>query len=465
MLRRHYQLVLLVRFVTDAVATATAMWATYWLRFESNLLPLVGNHKPLADYVTLAPLALGVCLLTYRFYGLYEPRRLGRFIGEVHDIIKGTLLGTLGIIALTFFLRSPAESRAMLGLFVVLNPLMLLCTRGTVRALMWKARQRGYNLRHALVIGTGEVALQLTQRLQATPWTGVRVLGHLRVNDDTSHAPDLTVLGAAEDVVKIVSDNGIDQVFVAVGHADTNLVAKLVGELEVTTAAVTFVPDVIDLMTVGARTDDLAGLPLVHLRQDPLTLYNAITKRIFDLVVGAIALCLASPFMVLIGLAIVLTDGFPLFYRQQRMGLDARRFTMLKFRTMRNDAESNSGAVWATRNDPRTTRLGRILRKLSLDELPQLLNVLLGHMSLVGPRPERPELIEGFKHHIPGYMLRHAMKAGMTGWAQINGWRGDTSLERRIAFDLYYIRHWSLLFDLWIIVLTPFRGFYHPNAG
>jgi len=210
--------------------------------------------------------------------------------------------------------------------------------------------------------------------------------------------------------------------------------------------------------------EDFEGVPIIHLRESPLFGWNGVLKRGLDLVVGGVALVVLSPVLMIVASAVKLTSPGPTLLRQERMGLDGRAFSMLKFRTMRSDAEAESGPVWATPDDDRRTRVGAVLRRFSLDELPQLFNVLRGDMSLVGPRPERPVFVETFRHRIPGYMLRHKVKAGMTGWAQINGWRGNTSLEKRIEYDLYYIERWSLGFDLAILLKTIWRGFLSKQA-
>jgi Undecaprenyl-phosphate glucose phosphotransferase len=466
MLKRHHQLVAVGLFAADALATLAAMASAYLVRFESGWIPLISDETPTGAYLRLLPLALAVCLASYQWQRLYRPRRTARFAGELVRIVKASVGALIGIIAVTFLLRSPAESRTVLALFAVLNPVAMGVARGSARWLLWQMRRRGYNQRFALIVGAGELGREVAQRLARNPWTGVQVRGFAAVHagEAPTEVEGAPVLGGIDDIPGLVERHGIDQVFLALPSERTTEISRLVGELELTNVAVTVVPDLLELMTVGATTHEFDGLPLVHLRQSALSGYAMVAKRAFDLVTASAALLVAAPFMAVIALLIVATDGLPLLYRQERMGLDGRRFPMLKFRTMRAGAETQSGAVWAKKNDPRTTGVGRWLRRLSLDELPQLFNVLRGHMSMVGPRPERPELIADFKTEVPGYMLRHSVKAGITGWAQVNGWRGDTSLERRIEHDLFYIENWSLGLDLKILFLTLFKGFYHPNA-
>ncbi|RME70198.1 MAG: undecaprenyl-phosphate glucose phosphotransferase [Planctomycetota bacterium] len=467
MLKRHHQLVAVGLFFADAAATLLAMAGAYLIRFESGWIPRLGGEPPLDAYLRLAPLALAICLAMYQSQGLYRPRRTARFTEELWRIVRATIASVLGIIALAFLLRSPAESRTTLALFALLNPVALGLSRGTIRWVLWRMRERGYNQRYALIVGTGALGRKVADRIANNPWTGLQVRGFAdRAQEPEPGEPPLPAprLGSIDEVADLVQRHEIDQVFIALPSERACEIATLARALELSHAAVTVVPDLVELMTVGATTHNFDGLPLVHLRQAALSGYAMAAKRAFDLVVGTIALLVAAPVMLAIAVAIRLTDGPPVLYRQERVGLDGRRFTMFKFRTMRRDAEARTGAVWAQPGDPRVTRLGRWLRRLSLDELPQLFNVLRGDMSLVGPRPERPELIEEFKRHVPKYMLRHAVKAGMTGWAQVHGWRGDTSLERRIEHDIFYIEHWSIGLDLRILALTLVRGFYHPNA-
>ena len=224
------------------------------------------------------------------------------------------------------------------------------------------------------------------------------------------------------------------------------------------------IPDLLHVLTLRSSVEELDGLPLINLRESPMVGWAAVQKRAFDAIVASGLLLVLAPLLALAGLAVWASSGRPIFYRQERMGLDGRVFRMLKFRTMRPDAESETGPVWTSPDDPRRTRVGSLLRRTSVDELPQLWNVLRGDMSLVGPRPERPVFIERFRREIPGYMLRHKVRAGLTGWAQVHGWRGDTSLHERVEHDIYYIQNWSLALDLRILLMTLWRGWFHRNA-
>jgi Undecaprenyl-phosphate glucose phosphotransferase len=277
---------------------------------------------------------------------------------------------------------------------------------------------------------------------------------------DKRDVPDnVRWLGGIEDVRAVLDRQQVDIVFIALPHADYSRITTVLHGIGDDPVAIHLVPDVFGLASLRGGVEEFETVAFIHLRESPLYGWNRVLKRAFDLGGGALALILAAPVMLAIVVALKLTSPGPMLYRQERMGVDGRRFGMLKFRTMHVDAEAETGPVWARENDPRRTVLGVFLRRTSLDELPQLFNVLRGEMSLVGPRPERPSFVEGFRRRVPGYMLRHKMKAGITGWAQINGWRGNTSIEKRIEYDLYYIERWSLAFDLKILLQTLWYGF------
>jgi len=317
------------------------------------------------------------------------------------------------------------------------------------------------NLRRAIVVGGGGPAVEILSALRRRPDIGVRVLG--LVGDKQAEA-GASWLGRFEDLRAILDREQVDLILIALPHDEYGRLGAILTDIGDDPLAIHLVPDVYRLVSMRGGIEEFEGVPVLHLRESPLYGWNRILKRALDVVVGTVALVALGPLLLLIALVIRLTSPGPVLLRQERMGLDGRAFSMLKFRTMRVDAEADSGPVWATAGDDRRTAVGTLLRRVSLDELPQLLNVLRGEMSLVGPRPERPVFVETFRHRIPGYMLRHKVKAGMTGWAQINGWRGNTSLEKRIEYDLYYIERWSFAFDLKILVKTIWRGFVNKNA-
>ncbi len=315
-----------------------------------------------------------------------------------------------------------------------------------------------------LIVGTGTLAREVEARFTRHPELGFRVVGFVGPSGAGFNSALPAWLGGYDGLHSVVSEQHIDQVVIALDRSDPVSPTKLLRELHDTTAAVRFVPDLLGMETVRGGIEDFDGLPMIRLVESPLVGWNAVAKRVVDLVGSSAALVLGAPLFAAIAVAVKLSSPGPVFYRQERMGLDGRLFSMIKFRTMVANAEAETGAVWAVPNDQRRTKLGAFLRRTNLDEIPQFWNVWKGEMSLVGPRPERPEFIREFRAGLPGYMLRHTVKGGLTGWAQVNGCRGNTSIERRLEYDMDYLRRWSLGLDLRIILLTLVRGFNDPNA-
>jgi Undecaprenyl-phosphate glucose phosphotransferase len=318
-----------------------------------------------------------------------------------------------------------------------------------------KLRSRGVNQSHALIVGTGRLARQTARTLRHVRWTGIRTVGFVE-DDSVKIPPDLPVVGRIQELAQLVEKHHIEHVFISLPlnrYADARRVFDALSE---TTVDVRLIADLRALSGLSLTTTTLHGMTIIGLRESPHYGLNVIVKRFMDIVLASIGLLLISPLLAAIAILVKLTSPGPILYRQERCGLNGRSFMMLKFRTMRMDAEAG-GAQMTAANDPRKTRLGSILRATNLDELPQLFNVLMGDMSLVGPRPERPVFVKKFSKSIPNYMARHAVKAGMTGWAQVNGWRGNSSLRKRVQFDLYYITHWNPFFDMRILFLTVWR--------
>jgi Undecaprenyl-phosphate glucose phosphotransferase len=449
-----------------ALATDLALIAGCWVGAYAVRFHVVGRGDvpPLGDYaLQLVPILL-VWGVAYKAFDLYRPHRLGSYLSEWFDIAKASTLGVLVLIAgMTFFFRAYEYSRLVILMFWVASIVTVSLSRAAFREVLRVARRRGYNQRYAVVIGGGEPAAEVLRVLRRRPDTGIRLLGLLSDKREVEGA-GVRRLGGIEEIRAVLAAHQVDIVIIALPHGDYPRLGAVLNEIGDEPVTIHFVPDLFNLASLRGGVEEFESIPFIHLRESPLYGWNWVLKRAFDLVFGAAALTLALPVMAVIAVAIAVTSGRPVLYRQERMGLDGRRFHMLKFRTMRTDAEAEAGPQWAVPADPRRTRLGAALRTSSLDELPQLFNVLRGEMSLVGPRPERPSFVEDFRRRVPGYMLRHKMKAGITGWAQINGWRGNTSIEKRIEYDLEYIARWSLAFDLSILLRTLWLGFRNRNA-
>jgi Undecaprenyl-phosphate glucose phosphotransferase len=459
-LKAHSRFFQHLTLAADLLLIAACWIVAYAVRFY--LFPVV-DTPPFAGYALQLVPILVVWGFAFRAFDLYRPNRLGSRVSEWLDVAKASTLGVLVLVAImTFVFREYAYSRLVIGLFWAESIVAVSLSRAVFRELFRFARRHGFNQRYAIVVGGGEPAAEVLRVLRRRPDVGIRVLGML---SDKREVPDnVRWLGGIEDVRAVLDRQQVDIVFIALPHADYSRITTVLHGIGDDPVAIHLVPDVFALASLRGGVEEFETVPFIHLRESPLYGWNRVLKRAFDLVGGALALTLAAPVMLAIVVALKLTSPGPVLYRQERMGVDGGRFRMLKFRTMRVNAEAQTGPVWATPDDPRRTRLGGFLRRWSLDELPQLLNVLRGEMSLVGPRPERPSFVEEFRRRVPGYMLRHKVKAGITGWAQINGWRGNTSIERRIECDLYYIERWSLAFDLRILIQTIWYGFRNRNA-
>ena len=465
MLSRYSEVFRSLLLVSDLSLVAASWMAAYYVRFHGSIeAPLgVPGVRP---YAELLVVILPLWLLFFRSRGLYRPWRSRSLPHEIGAVVAANAMGVIALIAISFFLRSYFYSRGVLLFFFSFSTVSVVASRMLLRGGLRTVRRRGYNLRHVLVVGTGDLAAGVVERLHAHPEAGLRVIGALGEDAAACHRTlrGVPVIGTFHELKPLIAEHRPDLVLIALPTADVQYLEKLMAALDDEVVNIRIVPDLPAMMTLRSQVEELDGLPMIGLREGPLAGWAAVQKRLFDVVLCSLALLVAGPLMGAIALAIRLTSGSPLLFRQERMGLDGRVFQMLKFRTMTANAELSTGPVWTAPDDPRRTRLGVFLRRMSLDELPQLWNVLRGEMSLVGPRPERPVFIEQFRREIPGYMLRHKIKAGLTGWAQVNGWRGNTSLHERVEHDLYYIQHWSLTLDVRILLLTLWHAAFQRNA-
>jgi Undecaprenyl-phosphate glucose phosphotransferase len=460
-LKAHSRLFEHLALATDLVLIALCWLAAYGLRFH---LFGRGDIPPFADYALQLVPILVVWFFAYKAFDLYRPNRLGSHLSEWFDIAKASTLGVLVLVAgMTFLFHGYEYSRLVILMFWVASIVTVSLSRAAFREALRFARRRGYNQRYAVVVGGGEPAAEVLRVLRRRRDTGIEVLGLLSDKREAEGGP-VRWLGGIEEIQTVLAARQVDIVIIALPQSDYPRLGAVLNEIGDEPVDIHFVPDLFNLASLRGGVEEFESIAFIHLRESPLHGWNRVLKRSVDLVFGTTALLVALPPMAVIGVAVLVTSGRPVLFRQERMGLDGHRFRMLKFRTMRRDAEAESGPQWAVPDDPRRTRLGAFLRAWSLDELPQLFNVLRGDMSLVGPRPERPSFVEEFRRRVPRYMLRHKMKAGITGWAQINGWRGNTSIEKRIEYDLEYIARWSLAFDLRILLRTLWLGFHNRNA-
>ncbi|MDX1630535.1 MAG: undecaprenyl-phosphate glucose phosphotransferase [Thermoanaerobaculia bacterium] len=462
----------------DLLATVAAFFAAWFVRFEAGWIPVTKGIPEFDRYLVLLPIVLVIWPIVLYFHGLYQVRRGRSRIDEILTLVVAILLASILLSSFSAWYRPSLEpgsrdyftySRWFMGLFMVLDLVFVSFTRLLIRHSLQRRQLKGHNLQRILVLGAGRLGKEIAGKLQLHRELGFRVVGFL--DDDPGKASlryeGIPVLGTLDDVERIVEEQEVDTVYLTLPLEAHKKMLRALREVARECVEIKIVPDVLQYATIKASLEDLDGTPVINLSQVPLQGWNSLVKRGIDIAVSATGLLILTfliPVFPAIALAIWLEDGRPIFYRQERMGLDGQRFQIWKFRSMRTDAEASTGPVWATRNDDRRTRVGEILRRYSLDELPQLWNVLTGAMSLVGPRPERPTFVREFKHKIPQYMHRHRVKAGITGWAQVHGWRGNTSIKKRLQYDLYYIENWSLKLDLKILWMTLRHGLRHRNA-
>ncbi len=465
MLKRYQALLRSLVGVLDALIIIAAWPASYWFRFQ---VPVVAVTKGFPDFVTYASLTPLVAVLWLSVFATSRLYTFGRLQGSAHEVLsvlKAHGLALLVFTALTFLFQQYEYSRLVILYFGALSGAALVAGRLAVRGALRALRKRGFNQRRVVLVGEGRSAESMIARLESFPELGLRVVGVVTAADSpTESVSGRAVLGHFADITQIIEYASADEVLIALPLSQQTEVSRLLELLKDETLDVRLVPDVHAYVTLGCAVEDFDGVPVVRINDSPLIGGGAAVKRVTDVLVAGVSLIVFSPLLLLIGALVKLTSRGPMLYRQERMGIDGRTFQMLKFRSMKIDAESRTGAVWCQKADDRKTVLGAVLRKTSLDELPQLWNVLRGEMSLVGPRPERPVFVKQFRKEIPHYMLRHKVKAGITGWAQVNGWRGNTSLNRRIECDLYYIQNWSYILDLKILGLTLWKGFVNKNA-
>jgi Undecaprenyl-phosphate glucose phosphotransferase len=463
MLKAHSRVLEQLMLVGDLVLVAVCWLAAYVIRFHVAGPPSRHGIPPIEPYLLMLLPILIVWGIAFRAFDLYRPRRIGSRLSEITDIAKASSLGALVLVSvMTFFFREYDYSRVVIVYFWVLSIASVSFARYVFREVLRFARRHGYNQRYAVVVGGGELAAGVVQRLHARPDIGIRLLG--LVGDAKEPAGSIPSLGGFADLRAVLDAHSVDHVILALAHEDYGRLGGLLEAIGDEPVTIHVVPDLGRFTSLRGGVEEFEGLHFVHLRDSPLHGWNQVAKRVFDVAFSASILIALSPLLLLIAVAVKSSSRGPVLFGQERMGLDGQRFRMLKFRTMRLDAEAETGPVWAPAGDPRRTPIGTFLRRFSLDEMPQFINVLRGEMSVVGPRPERPVFVERFRQTVPGYMLRHKVKSGVTGWAQVHGLRGNTSLEKRIEYDIEYIEQWSLWLDLKIIGLTVVRVLFDRNA-
>ena len=430
----------------DAGIIGAAYFFSWYLRFKSGFFVQDVGVLPAKTYFSALFLIIPGYLLLYSIFQLYMPRRVKSYRKELMDIIRANGIGFMIFILVLYFIKQEHFSRQMLCIFFFINIPLEFASRYLIRTILWKMRKQGLNQKHILMIGESQMAEQYMDRLRENPKWGYQVFAHLK--DE-------------EKLERILEGNELDEVVIALRAEDYGKLERIVDVCEKAGVHTKMIPDFGNVISTRPYIEDVQGIPVIHVRRVPLNIMrNRAAKRAVDLIGATVAIILFSPVMLLTVLVVALTEEGSVIYRQERVGLHNQVFYMYKFRSMIMQDEEKEKAEWSTRNDPRITPVGKLIRRTSIDELPQLFNVLKGEMSLVGPRPERPQFVQKFRDEIPRYMVKHQVRPGMTGWAQINGYRGNTSIEKRIEYDLYYIENWTMVFDMKILILTIFKGFF-----
>lgn len=453
----------------DAVSVVVSYLLAWVIRF-----PVLGGDPglPFRDYCFLLIPLVPYTLFVYFAFNLYTPKRVkGRRL-EAGNVLQANTVVLISIlVCLQIFnkelpIYTKDFSRMVLVLFYILNTISGIWVRNAIRYILWKIRRNGFNLKHILLVGYSRAAEEYIDRIKANPQWGYEVCGILDDNVERDVAyKGVKVIGCCDDLAYILPANELDEIAITLGLSEYSKLEHIVAECEKSGVHTKFIPDYNNIIPTKPYTEDLMGLPVINIRHVPLTnTFNALVKRVVDIGGSIVAIILFSPVMLITAILIKLTSPGPLIYKQERVGLHNRTFQMYKFRSMEVQDPAKEKKGWTVKNDPRVTPIGKFIRRTSIDELPQLFNILKGDMSLVGPRPERPFFVEKFREEIPRYMVKHQVRPGLTGWAQINGYRGDTSIRKRIEHDLYYIENWTLGLDFKIIFLTFFKGFINKNA-
>ena len=462
-----------IHVLIDALLIAGCYLLSYVLRFDLltafeffAIEASIGFYS-IEHYASYLIYLLPGFIILYYTAGLYQPKRARMIFTDMSKAVQANALGFLYFnFVLNFIERESNISRKFMILFIILNTAVCFLFRYVLDRILRALRRRGKNIKHVLIVGYSHAAEGYIDRIRANPQWGYYVYGIL---DDYMETGTLyrkiPVVGTISDLERFLDEHDFDEIAIAISMNHYDMLPSIVGLCEKSGIHTKFIPDYRNIVPTNPVIEDLAGLPAINIRNVPLTnLWNRIVKRSVDLIGSVLALILFSPVMLLTAILIKLSSPGPVLFKQTRVGLHNKEFTMYKFRSMVMQSESKEKKAWTTAGDSRVTKIGRIIRKTSIDELPQLFNVFIGNMSLVGPRPERPFFVAKFIEEIPRYMIKHQVRPGMTGWAQINGYRGDTSIRKRIEHDLYYIENWRLGLDLRILILTIFKGFISPNA-
>lgn len=433
-----------IQVLIDAGIIAVSYTLSWYLRFHSAFFPPSPGGLPVDIYMSALVFVIPVYLILYSLFQLYMPRRVQSRRRELWNIVRANVIGFMGFILVLYFTKQEHFSRQMLALFLVINVTLECLSRNAIRYVLWKMRSQGFNQKHILLVGNSRAAEQYQEKIRQNPRWGYHVLG---------------VLDDVDKLEETIGAHDLDEIVITLRMSEYEKLERVVDICEKSGVHTKFIPDYGNLIPTRPYIEDVQGIPVINIRRVPLnSMWNQLIKRGMDIVGALFAILLFSPIMLVTAISLKIAGNGSVIYKQERVGMHNKKFCMYKFRSMVEQDDACEKTGWTVKDDPRVTPIGKFIRKMSIDELPQLFNVLKGEMSLVGPRPERPQFVEKFKNEIPRYMVKHQVRPGMTGWAQIHGYRGDTSIEKRIEYDLYYIENWSLGLDFKILFLTLFKG-------
>lgn len=455
--------------ILDGIVVYLAFAISYYVRFGplfESWFDQKGYHRLFWQYQPMLAVLVPMYLILFSFCNMYQPKRYQARYIEYFNILKANLAGIGLLLAYIFFTKTKDFPRSLLAIFFLANTILMVLERYGILKILYRTRKRGRNLKHLILVGFSTAASGYIDRIKANPQWGYYIHG---IFDDNLEEDFLyrgvPVIGRISQLETFLGENNLDEVAITLGIKEYEKLERIVAVCEKSGTHTKFVPDYYKFISSSPYTEDLNGLPVINIRNVPLTnTTNKFIKRTMDIFGALVAIILFSPIMAVTAILVKKSSPGPILFCQERIGLHNKPFKMYKFRSMGVQPKSKEEKCWTTSNDPRVTPIGKIIRKTSIDELPQLFNVLIGDMSLIGPRPERPLFVEKFKEEIPRYMIKHQVRPGMTGWAQINGFRGDTSIRGRIEHDLYYIENWTLGLDIKILFLTFFKGFVNKNA-
>ena len=451
----------------DVIVLAVSYISAWFLRFMGPFAYSAEQGLSFEQYMLALIFIIPGYLLLYQAFTLYEPLHMqGRRL-MLANIIKANVLGMLIFVFLLYMLKESDFSRLTVYIFCVVNILLEWGVRMLIFAVLRDMRKKGLNQKQIILVGYSRAAEEYIDRIEANPQWGYIVRGILDDNVPAGTVyKGIKVIGRIANLTVILPANRLDEIAITLGLSEYYRLEEIVAMCEKSGVHTKFIPDYNKIIPTKPYTEDILGLPVINIRYVPLSnTFNSMVKRVMDIFGSIAAIIVSSPVMLLMCILIKATSPGPLIYRQERVGLHNKTFWMYKFRSMEIQPESEEKKAWTVKNDPRVTGIGKFMRRTSIDELPQLFNILKGDMSLVGPRPERPFFVEKFREEIPRYMVKHQVRPGLTGWAQVNGYRGDTSIRKRIDCDLYYIENWSIGFDIKILFLTIFKGFINKNAS